>query len=320
MKIVAELSCNHLGSRERAFRIADAAANAGADMFKVQVWSPDTMCVDRGYTLEHGPWAGRRLFDLYQEAFTPWEWLPGLFAYCRKLGVEPFGAAFDAESVDYLCSLGVERLKVASFELVDIPLIRYMASKGKPMILSTGMATLMEIDSAIYWSEPCPVTILACTSVYPAKPKDANLAAAVANYGASWGLSDHSMGIGVAVSAAALGAVMIEKHLTLSRSDGGPDAGFSMEPAEFAQMVTECRRAAAAVGEVKYGPGPNESTALRRSLWVVKDTKAGEPLILGQNVRTARPALGLPCDTPLTRAAVDLKAGEPLVSASLDKA
>lgn len=322
--IVAEMSANHLGSLTRALQIVEAAADAGAGAIKLQTWSPGTMCVS-DYMLEHGPWAGRRLRDLYEEAHTPWEWHKPIFDRARALGLVPFSAAFDAESVDFLETLGVDRHKVASFELVDLPLIRYIASKGKPMILSTGMATADEraaaMRAAAYEDTPGriswrPLILLECVSAYPSDAADANLAKLLVGRPpyVSRGISDHSLGLGVAVAAVALGAVYIEKHLTLSRSDGGPDAGFSMEPDEFAQMVTECRRAAAAIGTVKFGPGPNESTALRRSLWVVKDTKAGEPLILNQNVRTARPALGLPCDTLLTVAAMDLRAGTPLTA------
>lgn len=305
LEICAELSASHLGQRNRAFDIAKAAADAGANLFKVQVWQPGTMTVDREYRLERGPWAGRRLFDLYDEAWTPWSWLPGLFAYCRELGMEPFGAAFDNASVDFLCDLGVDRLKIASFELVDLPLIRYMASKGKPMILSTGMATGDEAECA-FWLARGPgilvqneVTMLACTSAYPADASDANLKGMRGMFGGPFGLSDHTPGIGVACAAAALGASYIEKHLCLARADGGPDAGFSLEPAEFKQLVTECRRAVASVGEVRYGPKAGEDQSLRRSLWVVKRTEAGQPLILGDNIRTARPAFGLPCSTPL---------------------
>ena len=318
LEICAELSANHLGSLTRAFQIVDAAADAGADLFKVQVWSPGTMCLDKGYTIDKGAWAGRRLHELYEEAWTPWEWLPAIKHACEARGMEFFGAAFDHESVDYLESMGVKRHKVASFELTDLPLIRYMASKGKPMIVSTGMATLGEIDKAYgaaMFGPPAKlndVTVLRCTSAYPAKPADANLKA----HSSRWGLSDHSMGIGVACAAAALGAVYIEKHLTLSCGDGGPDARFSMEPAEFAQMVRESRNAAAAVGIVKYGPGPNESTELRRSLYVSQDTAKGDKLIFGINVRTARPAKGLPPGTDISSAyaARALKAGDPLTA------
>ena len=321
IEIVAELSCNHLGSLDRALAIVDAAADAGADLFKVQVWEPDTMCIDPTYTLTHGPWAGHTLKGLYRLAWTPWEWLPELFAHCRRLGMEPFGAAFDFKSVDYLESLGVKRHKVASFELVDLPLIRYMASKGKPIILSTGMAMQDEIERAWWeaYESGWPVTVLKCTSAYPAGAGEANLASMRGMFGPPFGLSDHTMGIGVACAAAALGATMIEKHLTLSRADGGPDAGFSMEPAEFKQMVIECRRAAAAVGTVKYGPGPSESTELRRSMWVTKDVEPGELLCLGLNVATARPALGMSpaLYRPNMRAARAIKAGQPLTQESV---
>jgi len=324
--IVAEMSANHLGSLARAHAIVDAAADAGADAVKLQTWSPDTMCIDTNFVLQHGPWAGRRLVDLYREAFTPWEWHAELFDHARQRGLVPFSAAFDCAAVDFLETLGVDRHKVASFELVDLPLIRHMASKGKPMILSTGMATQKEVADAycIAIASGAPhVTLLTCTSAYPADAADANLKrmtwglSTIRDGEKHWtspGLSDHTMGIGVACAAAALGATMIEKHLTLSRADGGPDAGFSMEPAEFAQMVVECRRAAAAIGEVRYGPGPNESTELRRSLWVSKDIKAGEPLVLGVNVVTARPALGAPPSMSLQGkvALLDQKAGTPL--------
>jgi N-acetylneuraminate synthase len=315
LEICAEMSANHLGDFKRAMQIVEAAVEAGADLFKVQVWEPDTICVSDSYVLPKGPWAGRKLKELYSEAWTPWDWLPDLFAHARKLGMEPFGAAFDNKSVDYLETLGVKRHKVASFELVDLPLIRYMASKGKPMIISTGMATVDEADGAYMeaiMSGAKSVTILKCTSAYPADPSDAGLEEDSDGRQGRWGLSDHSVGFGVACAAAALGAVYIEKHLTLSRSDGGPDAGFSMEQAEFKQLVTECHRAAAAVGEVTYGPKPSEDVSLRRSLWVTKPIAAGEPLILNENVRTARPAFGLPCDTALTKAARDLTPGQPL--------
>ena len=324
--IVAEMSANHLGSLDRAADIIIAAGRAGADAVKFQTWKPDTMCVS-DYKLTHGPWAGRYLKDLYREAHTPWHWHQIIFDHARKLGLIPFSAAFDKASVDFLETLGVDRHKVASFELTDIPLIRYMASKGKPMILSTGMATFNEAyDASVEaWDAGATgLTLLKCVSAYPSDPADANLAcfqtglastdnkASATN--ADWGLSDHSLGIGVACAAAALGATMIEKHLTLKRSDGGPDAGFSMEPDEFKQLVTECRRSAAAIGTVKYGPGPHESTSLRRSLWVAKDIEPGEPLVLGDNIVTARPALGLPPSTNLTGkvASTHLKAGTPL--------
>ena len=275
------------------------------------------MCLDPNYRLDSGPWNGRRLCDLYAEAWISWTWVEAIFDAARSRGMIPFGTAFDRESVDYLEQLGVDRHKVSSFELTDLPLIRYMASKGKPMILSTGMATQYEISQAIA-AATRPLTLLLCTSAYPASSSDARLARIADLKSERWtvGLSDHSVGIGVACAAAALGATYLEKHLTLSRADGGPDAGFSMEPAEFKQLVTECRRAAAAIGEVKYGPGPNESTALRRSLYVAQDTPKGAQLGLHHNIKTARPALGLPPSTDIscTYAARDLKAGSPLTA------
>jgi pseudaminic acid synthase len=320
--IVAELSANHLGSLKRALDIVEAAADAGADGLKVQTWTPGRMCVDKGYTLDHGQWAGRRLYDLYEEAFLPWEWHHDIFARARRLGLVPFSAAFDWEAVDFLETLGVDRHKVASFELTDLPLIRYMASKGKPMILSTGMATWGEIADAWCAARACDdLTILQCTSTYPADLGGCNLVKLrdwiAGDWGPSshaFGLSDHTLGHEAAVVATALGASMIEKHLTLSRKDGGPDAGFSMEPQEFKGMVQAVRRASAALGEVKYGPQPGEDTSLRRSLWVVKDISEGEPLRFGDNVVTARPALGLPPSTSLTgkRATRALTAFTPL--------
>lgn len=322
--IVAELSANHLGSLTRALQIVEAAAEAGANGFKVQTWSPGTMCIDRTYRLAHGPWAGRLLFDLYEEAFLPWAWHRPIFDRARQLGMIPFSAAFDWQAVDFLETLGVDRHKVASFELTDLPLIRYMASKGKPMILSTGMATEKEIQAAIEAAAPRFVTLLKCTSAYPAPLEAMNLmtlgVAETEFIGqVAPGLSDHTRSHDAAVVATALGATMIEKHLTLSRGDGGPDAGFSAEPNEFAHMVRAVRRAHAALGEVKYGPQPGEDVSLRRSLWLVRDVFEGEPLRLGDNVVTARPALGLSPATPLTgrRAARALKAGAPLVEGDL---
>jgi pseudaminic acid synthase len=319
--IVAELSANHLGSLKRALDIVEAAADAGADGLKVQTWTPGRMCLDQTYTLAHGPWAGRRLYELYEEAWLPWEWHHDIFARARKLGLIPFSAGFDWEAVDFLETLGVDRHKVASFELTDIPLIRYMASKGKPMILSTGMATESEILDAVGAvhdvGDVWPIMLLKCTSAYPAPWDCMNIRALqdLPDMGVSdVGLSDHTITNEAAIVAIALGASMIEKHLTLSRADGGPDAGFSLEPHEFKDMVEAVRRAALTLGEVKYGPQPGEDTTMRRSLWVVKDISEGEPLRFGDNVVTARPALGLPPSTSLTgkRAARALTASTPL--------
>lgn len=298
LKLVAELSANHLGDYGRAMEIVEAAAEAGATHFKVQCWKAGTMCVDSTYRVPSGPWAGQSLQRLYAEAYTPWEWLPSIFARCRRLGMEPFGSAFDAASVDYLDSLGVTMHKVASFELTDIPLIRHMASKGKPIILSTGMATHAEIQEATRAAmhgtpeERSEITLLRCVSAYPAEPSGALGASLyrVAARGWDWGLSDHTPGIGVSVAAVALGATMIEKHLTLSRADGGLDAGFSLEPHEFAQLVTECKRAHAAIQPAEP---QQEHAELRRSLWWAQDIAEGETITAAHLV-TARPALGRP--------------------------
>jgi N-acetylneuraminate synthase len=316
LELCAEISANHLGSLDRALAIVDAAADAGADLLKVQTWTPGTMCISRECTLNHGPWAGRKLCDLYEEAFTPWEWHAPIFKRALARGMEPFGAAFDNGAVDFLCSLGVKRLKVASFELVDLPLIRYMASKRKPMILSTGMADEDEVQRAFWLAREGAdeVTVLHCVSAYPADPASFDLRGMRGVFGGPFGLSDHSKGIGVAVAAAALGASYIEKHLTIRREDRGLDAGFSMEPAEFAAMVTACRQAHAAV-QPRTGPTV-EDRSLRRSLWVVKPTQAGQSWVLGDNVRTARPAHGLPCATDLNGkvAAFDVPAGSALAA------
>lgn len=274
--IVAELSANHLGSHKRALALIDHAAASGADAVKLQTYTPEQM-VAAGRRITEGPWAGRNALGLYREAHTPREWHRDLFARARELGLVAFSSVFHPDDVDFLETLDCPIYKIASFELTDHELIAHAVRTGKPLIISTGMATLDEIGEAVHAAAGCQdLTLLKCTSAYPAKAVDANLAAgqALSGYtfgriaiGTKWGLSDHTMGIGVAVAAAALGATMIEKHLTLARSDGGLDAAFSMEPAEFAQLVTECRRASAAVGEVCYGPtnGERPQLALRRS-------------------------------------------------------
>ncbi len=268
LRIVAELSANHLGRFERALAIIEAAARAGADAVKLQTFTPEQM-VDPDATIPEGPWAGANLIDLYQAAHTPRDWHQALFARARELGLECFSSAFHPSDVDFLESIGCPRYKIASFELTDLQLIRYAAATGKPIVISTGMATLAEIAAAVEAAEAAPsITLLRCTSAYPAEAKDAHLITMedmryAFDGRCEVGLSDHSMGIGVAIAAAVMGATMIEKHLTLSRADGGPDAAFSMEPHEFAQMVTECRRAVEAIGEVRYGPSTAEAAHLR---------------------------------------------------------
>lgn len=269
--IVAELSANHLGSLDRAMRIIEAASVAGADAIKLQTFNPEQM-VDADKVIVSGPWAGRNAQDLYRQAQTPREWHEPLFEKARSLGLMAFSSVFHPDDVDFLETLGCPIYKIASFELTDLALVAYAAGTGKPLIISTGMATEKEIEAAICAvddANPGDLTLLKCTSSYPADPADANLNTMVAmmRFGVEVGLSDHTLGCGVAVAATALGASVIEKHLTLSRADGGLDAAFSMEPTEFAQMVTECRRAHAALGTVHYGPVPCETSSLelRRS-------------------------------------------------------
>lgn len=316
--IIAELSANHGGSLERALRTVEAAAAAGADAVKLQTWSQ--MCLP-GYVIESGPWAGRELADLYREAKTPWAWHKPIFDRCRELGLVGFSTPFDVEALLFLEELGCPIYKVASFEITDLPLIRRIARTGKPMMISTGMATNDEIVDAIDAADTDQMlTLLKCTSSYPA-PFDSLHLATVADIKRRFhrvGLSDHTLGHTAAVAAVALGATVIEKHFTLSRADGGPDAAFSAEPAEFAALVQACRDAHAALGAVHYGPTDAERGSLqfRRGLWVVRDLKAGEA-ITEQHVRSLRPARGLapkhlpevigrtcitdvPCGTPLS--------------------
>lgn len=264
--IVAEISGNHLGSQERAIKLIDAAVRCGADAVKFQCFTPEQMA-DTGVIIESGPWAGKELLALYKETHTPREWFPLLFAHARGLNITPFASVFHKEDVDFLETLECPRYKISSFEILDLPLIRYAASKGKPLVLSTGMASEEEIEAAWFsTSGSYPVTVLKCTSGYPADASEANLLTMRAwvhpRYSYDVGLSDHTIGLGVAVAAVALGASMIEKHLCLSRADGGPDAAFSSEPAEFAAMVVACREAAAAIGEVRYGPTESEMSSL----------------------------------------------------------
>ena len=271
--IVAEISANHLGDLERALKLIDAAKAAGADAVKFQTFTVKSMVSDPDYVIPSGPWMGTAVGALYSQAQTPRRWHETLFAYARALEIEPFSTPFSPDDVDFLEELRCPRYKIASFELTDHALIHHAAFTGKPLIISTGMATLEEIADAVHAARGCQdLTLLKCTSAYPAKACDANLAAgqALAGYTfgriahvTKWGLSDHSMGMGVAIAAAVMGATVIEKHLTLRRADGGPDAGFSMEPDEFAQMVTACRDAAAAIGEVRYGPTESEQPQLQ---------------------------------------------------------
>lgn len=299
--IVAELGANHNGSLERALAIVDAAADAGADAIKLQTWHPDYMVVDKGYTIKDGTWMGKNLSCLYKEAWTQWIWHEPIFAKAQERGLLPFSTPFDIPSLDFLEGIGCEIYKIASFEIVDLHLIAAVARTGKPMIISTGMASYQEIYRAVHTATEngCDnITLLKCTSAYPAAAADANLETMLAMRlsfdECSVGLSDHTVGSAVAVAATAMGAEVIEKHLTLSRVDGGLDAGFSMEPAEFAQMVKDCRIAVSTIGEIRFGPGAGECADLRRSLWLVEDIAAGETFE-ARHVGSARPALGIEC-------------------------
>lgn len=303
-RIVAEVSCNHAGSLEKALALVDAIAATGAHALKLQTWTPGTMVLKRDYILRDGPWAGRNLYELYEQAHTPWDWMGEIMARGRDRGLEVFSSPFDKESVDFLAKLGVKRLKIASFEIVDTPLITYAARSGLPLIISTGMATEAEIDVALDAAKAggcnvADITLLKCTSAYPADPAHANLAT-MAHMRARWpriqvGLSDHTPGVGVALIAASLGASMIEKHVVLDRSEDTLDAAFSITPSELKFLCDEAPRAAQAIGEPMYGPRPSEKPqiALRRSLHFAKDLQPGHVLQPGDIV-TARPADGLP--------------------------
>lgn len=325
--LIAEISANHNQSYQQAVELIHAAKEVGADAVKIQTYTPDTLTIDvdtAHFRLDGGtPWDGRTLYQLYEEAYTPWDWQPKLNDEAKKIGISFFSTAFDATSVDFLEAMDVPAYKVASFEIVDIPLIRKIAATGKPMILSTGMATLAEIEAAVGEARLAgagPIALLRCTSAYPASPEGANLRNILhlaQTFHAVPGLSDHTTGTTVPVAAVALGAKIIEKHFTLSRSSSSPDASFSLEPAEFRTMVDAVRIAEQALGDVTYGLGAQESSSqvFRRSLFIVEDTRAGEELT-ARNVRSIRPGYGLPpkyMDEVLGRhASRDLTRGTPL--------
>jgi pseudaminic acid synthase len=324
--VICELSGNHNGSLERALQMIDAAAATGCDAIKIQTYTADTITMDvdaPAFRIRGGLWDGRSLYDLYQEAQTPYEWHPALFERARARGVMLFSSPFDEAAVDLLAGLNAPAFKIASFEAVDLPLIRYAAGKGRPLIISTGMANLAEIEAArdAALSAGAPgVVLLHCVSSYPAPLEDANLRTVpdmASRFGCPVGLSDHTLGTAAAVAAVALGASVVEKHFTLARADGGPDAAFSLEPAEFTALVRDCKAAWRALGRAQYDLVGSErgNVQFRRSLYVAADVKAGEPLTRA-NVRSIRPGDGLPpaaLDAVLGRpAARDLRRGEPL--------
>jgi N-acetylneuraminate synthase len=298
--IVAEVSANHRRQLERAVRIIEAAADCGADAVKFQAYTPDTLTIDCSapeFRLQGTIWDGRTLYELYREAYTPWEWLPELKQAAQSHGLAWFASAFDASSVELLQGLDAPAYKIASFELVDLPLLERVAATGKPVILSTGMATLEEIDEAVRTVGPAPLALLHCVSAYPAAAADMHLRAIprlAEEFGVPVGLSDHTLDAATAVAAVTLGACIVEKHLTIARRDGGPDAAFSLEPAEFAQMARGVRTAWQALGAARVEPAASEAAGrrLRRSLFVVADIRAGEPLT-PDNVRSIRPGDGL---------------------------
>ena len=304
--IIAEMSGNHNQSLDRALEIVEAAAKSGAHALKIQTYTPDTMTIDLNEREFHisdpkSLWAGKSLYHLYGEAYTPWEWHKPIFDRAAKLGLIPFSTPFDDTAVDFLENLDVPCYKIASFENTDLPLIRRVAATGKPLILSTGMATVAELDETVRAARGAGcknLILLKCTSTYPATPKNTNILTIPhlrELFGCEVGLSDHTMGVGVSVAGVALGATVIEKHFTLSRADGGVDSTFSLEPAEMAQLVVETERAWQALGQVTYGPTEAEKKSLqyRRSLYVVQDLKAGD-VLTRENVRAIRPGLGLP--------------------------
>lgn len=301
--LIAEMSANHAGSIERAKEIIHAAKESGADCIKIQTYTPDTMTIDcnsRYFQIEKGTWNGENLYHLYEKAYTPWEWQAELKEEAQKVGIDFFSTPFDNTAVDFLERIGISFYKIASFELVDIPLIEYVASKGKPIIMSTGMASLGEIEdavNAVHSKGNNQLILLHCASAYPAITDEMNLQTMVNmkdTFHVPVGLSDHSMGSVGAVTAVALGASVIEKHFCLGREIDNPDASFSMNPKEFKQMVTDIRQAEKSIGRVSYGSSNQErdNIIFRRSIFCVKDIKKGE-VLTEQNIRIIRPGYGV---------------------------
>lgn len=324
--VIAEVSANHNGSLDKALAIIDAAADASADAVKLQTYTPDTMTIDcdgPGFVIEGGLWQGKKLYDLYRWAHTPWTWHAALFARARERGLHVFSTPFDASAVDFLRQFDPPAYKIASFEATDIPLLQAVAREGKPVILSTGMTTRAEVSDSVKALRAAgsrDVVLLHCVSGYPTDPCDSHLATIpdlALSYDCVIGLSDHTLGTAVATAAIALGATVIEKHITLDRGDGGPDAGFSLEPDEFACLVKDCRTAWQSVGSARTQPleTEKEMRKLRRSLYAVRDIAAGQSLTT-ENVRAIRPGYGLPSkelDRVIRcRAAREIARGTPL--------
>lgn len=323
--LIAEMSGNHNGDINRAIALIDAAKASGADAVKLQTYTADTITIDSDrpeFQLTDGLWKGRSLYDLYQEAHTPWDWHEPLFRHAKDIGICIFSSPFDPTAVDFLERLNAPAFKIASFEIVDIPLIKYVARLGKPMILSTGMASLGDIAdavAAVRETPDTPMMLLHCTSGYPTPAEDCDLRT-IAHlsdaFGVPVGLSDHTQGVAVPIASVALGAVLIEKHFTLSRADGGVDAAFSLEPDEFKTMADACNTAWRAIGQIGYDVKASEVSGQqnRRSLYVVVDVSAGD-IFNEENVRSIRPGLGLaPKYLPEVlghTAARDIKRGEP---------
>lgn len=304
--VIAEMSGNHNGSLDRALAIVDAIADSGAQALKLQTYTSDTMTIDLAegdffISDPKSPWYGQSLYALYGMAHTPWEWHEPIFERARRRGLLAFSSPFDASAVDFLQSLDVPCFKIASFENIDLPLIRKVAATGKPMIISTGMANIAEIDEAVRTAREAgckELILLKCTSSYPASPSASNLAAIPHlrdTFGCQVGLSDHTLGIGAAIASVALGATVIEKHVTLKRADGGVDSAFSLEPDELALLVSQTKIAREALGRVTLGATESErgSTVFRRSLYIVADLNAGD-VLTRENLRAIRPGFGLP--------------------------
>lgn len=303
--IIAEMSGNHNQSLDRALKIVDAAAEAGVDALKIQTYTADTMTIDKSdgefFISDHNSlWKGESLYNLYKKAYTPWEWHKPIFDRCKERGIIGFSTPFDATAVDFLEELGNPIYKIASFENIDIPLIKKVASTGKPIIASTGMASLAELDDLVTAAREngcTDLSLLKCTSSYPASPKGTNIMTIPhlkQLFKCNVGLSDHTLGIGAAIASIALGGTIIEKHFTLSRADGGVDSAFSLEPEEMKLLVRECNTAFEALGEVSYGITEQEKKSMqfRRSLYIVEDMKAGD-VITEKNMRCIRPGKGL---------------------------